>query len=310
MILQTGMRTDIPAFYSEWFCNRIKEGYVYVRNPYNPQSVTAYRIHPDVVDLISFCTKNPAPMLEHMELLAPYGQYWFVTITSYGQEIEPGVPAKECVMEDFKRLSEKVGVDSVGWRYDPIFVWEEYTVERHIADFEQMARTLAGYTRTCVISFIDLYQKVRKNFPEVGAVSREQRLQMGKAFAEIGRKYDMTIKGCGEGQELAQFGVDCNGCMTLETFACALHESLNVPRWKPAREECACFLGNDIGAYNTCGHLCRYCYANHDEEIVRRNLRAHRPQAPLLIGNIHPEDTITWAKQESWRDGQMRLEFL
>ena len=95
MIIQTGMRTDIPAFYSEWLVNRIKEKYVLVRNPYNPSQVTKYSLSPDVVDLIAFCTKNPAPMLPHMDILKPYGQYWFVTITPYGRDIEPNVPAKE-----------------------------------------------------------------------------------------------------------------------------------------------------------------------------------------------------------------------
>lgn len=101
MILQTGFRTDIPGFYSTWFANRLRAGFVLVRNPYDPQSVTRYAINPDVVDLIGFCTKNPAPMLPRMELLRPYGQYWFVTITPYGPEIEPHVPPKAQVLQDF-----------------------------------------------------------------------------------------------------------------------------------------------------------------------------------------------------------------
>ena len=101
MIIQTGMRTDIPAFYPEWLKNRIEEGYVLVRNPYNPFQVTRYRLNPDVVDLIGFCTKNPAPMFPYMDVLKSYGQYWFVTITPYGKDLEPNVPAKEKVMEDF-----------------------------------------------------------------------------------------------------------------------------------------------------------------------------------------------------------------
>ncbi len=140
MILQTGMRTDIPAFYSQWFINRIKAGYVLVRNPYNPSSVTRYEINPDVVDLIAFCTKNPAPMLKYMDVLKPYGQYWFVTITPYGKEIEPNVPDKRQVLEDFKTLSKFVGVDSIGWRYDPIFINDKYSIDFHIETFEQMAR--------------------------------------------------------------------------------------------------------------------------------------------------------------------------
>lgn len=122
MIIQTGMRTDIPAFYAEWFVNRIKEGFVLVRNPYNPIQVTRYSLSPEVVDLIAFCTKNPAPMLSHMEALKPYGQYWFVTITPYGKEIELNVPPKELVMESFKRLSDIVGADSMGWLYDGEYI--------------------------------------------------------------------------------------------------------------------------------------------------------------------------------------------
>lgn len=121
MILQTGFRTDIPGFYSTWFANRLRAGFVLVRNPYDPQSVTRYAINPDVVDLIGFCTKNPAPMLPRMELLRPYGQYWFVTITPYGPEIEPHVPPKAQVLQDFITLSKIVGPDCIAWRYDPIF---------------------------------------------------------------------------------------------------------------------------------------------------------------------------------------------
>ncbi|MBO7424954.1 MAG: DUF1848 family protein, partial [Clostridiales bacterium] len=114
MIIQTGMRADIPAFYSKWFLRRLDEGFVLVRNPYNPSQVTRYSLNPDVVDLISFCSKNPAPMLPHMSALKPYGQYWFVTITPYGKDIEPNVPSKEKVMEDFKQLSNIVGINSIG----------------------------------------------------------------------------------------------------------------------------------------------------------------------------------------------------
>jgi hypothetical protein len=139
MIIQTGMRTDIPAFYSDWFANRLREGFVLVRNPYNPSSVTRYDLNPDVVDMIGFCSKNPAPMLKYMDLLKPYGQYWFVTITPYGKEIEPNVPDKDAVIAAFCRMSEIVGVNSMGWRYDPILIDQDWTAERHIEAFAAMA---------------------------------------------------------------------------------------------------------------------------------------------------------------------------
>lgn len=307
MILQTGMRTDIPAFYFEWFINRVKEGYVLVRNPYNPSAVTKYQINPDVVDLIAFCTKNPAPMLQHMDLLKPYGQYWFVTITPYGKEIEPNVPDKKQVLEDFKTLSKIVGMDSIGWRYDPIFINDKYNLDFHFKVFEKMAKALSGCTNTCIISFIDLYKKVIKNFPQARMVSREERLQIGKTFAEIGRKYGITIKTCAEGNELEPFGIDCSGCLTQSVYEKALHTRLDMPKRKGQRAECACFFGNDIGAYDTCRHFCRYCYANSDRKAVLNNSKLHNSESPFLIGGHRIGDKITEAKQESWIDNQLVL---
>lgn len=99
-------------------------------------------------------------MLPYRNVLKPYGQYWFVTITPYGRDIEPNVPDKEKVMDDFKELSDIVGVDSMGWRYDPILVDDKHSVEWHITEFEKMAENLCGYTKSCVISFIDIYKMV------------------------------------------------------------------------------------------------------------------------------------------------------
>lgn len=308
MILHTGNRTDIPAFYSMWFSERLRAGYALVRNPYDPRRVTRYDINPEVVDLIVFCTKNPGPMLSHMNLLHQYNQYWFVTVTPYGREIEPGIGDKAQVMDDFKRLSESTGKNHMAWRYDPIFIDDTYTADRHVEAFERMARELSGYTGTCVISFIDLYQKVKRNFPQAREVSSHHRLYLGKAFVDIGKKYGITVKTCAEGNDLAELGADCSGCMSLKTFEDAIGSHLNIPSgYKTARSECACFLSSDIGQYDTCGHLCRYCYANSDESAVRRNMKLHDPYSPLLIGNVLPDDVIHQAKQKSWVDMQLRF---
>lgn len=309
MIINTGQRTDIPAFYAEWFANRLKEGFVCVRNPYNPNQVSRYRLDPSVVDVIGFCTKNPAPMFPYMELLKDYGQYWFVTITPYGRDIEPNVPDKHQLIENFKHLSDIVGSDSVGWRYDPILLSERYTTEYHLSAFEQIASALEGYTKTVVISFIDLYPKVKRNFPRVQEVAKEDRILLGRPFIEIAGAYGMTLKPCAEGTELAEYGADCDGCMRISNFEKAIGKRLNAPKKKGARAECACYLACDIGAYNTCKHLCKYCYANAEPSIVMKQSRLHDPRSPFLIGNYRETDKIHDVPQKSWIDGQMQLDW-
>lgn len=307
MIINTGQRTDIPAFYSEWFANRLRAGFVCVRNPYDPQQVSRYRLDPSVVDVIGFCTKNPAPMFEHMPLLREYGQYWFVTLTPYGRDIEPNVPDKRRILDDFRRLSDLVGIDSIGWRYDPILLSERYTVDYHLRAFEKMSRALEGYTRTVVISFIDLYPKVRRNFPEAREVPTAQRLALGKAIIEMAGARGMTVKPCAEGNALAAFGADCGGCMRISDYERAIGKRLDAPKRKGARAECACYLACDIGAYNTCRHLCRYCYANAEPGIVLAQSRLHDPKSPFLIGSYMEGDRIHDVPQESWIDGQTSM---
>ena len=307
MIINTGQRTDIPAFYSRWLANRLKEGFVCVRNPFNPRQVSRYRLDPSVVDVIGFCTKNPAPMFPYMNLLKDYGQYWFVSITPYGRDIEPNVPDKRRLIEDFKTLSCMVGTDSIGWRYDPILLSERYAVPYHLRAFRQIARALEGYTRTVVISFIDLYPRVRRNFPEARAVPHGERLLLGKEIIRIASAHGMTVKPCAEGDELAAFGADCGGCMRIRDYEKAIGKRLIAPRKKGARDACACYLSCDIGAYNTCRHLCRYCYANAEPQKVLARSRLHDPASPFLIGNYREGDAIHDAAQESWIDRQASL---
>ena len=308
MIINTGMRTDIPAFYSEWFLNRIREGYVLVRNPYFPEQVAKYLLDPEVVDLLMFCTKNPEPMLQHMDPIKKFRQFWFVTITPYGKDIEPNVPDKADVMRSFQKLSQIVGYKSVSWRYDPIFLSEKYDPEFHVRIFGQMAKELQRYTDQVVISFIDLYQKTKRNFPEAREVSMDDRLYLGKTFAEIGRAYGIKIRTCAEGEYLTPYGVETSGCASKNVLERAIGLSLDVPKQSSARPACTCVLGNDIGVYNTCSHFCRYCYANYDRRTVLENQKNHDPKSPLLIGNLREDDTVRTAKQVSWLSGQMVLD--
>jgi len=158
-----------------------------------------------------------------------------------------------------------------------------------------------------VISFIDLYPKVRRNFPEAREVPMAQRLELGRAIIDIAAAHGMTVRPCAEGDALAAFGADCGGCMRISDYEAAIGRRLNAPKRKGARAECACYLSCDIGAYNTCRHLCRYCYANAEPGAVMARSRLHDPQSPFLIGHAMDGDRVHDVPQESWIDGQTTM---
>lgn len=266
MILNSGTRTDIPAFFHKWYLNRINEGFVLSRNPFN-QDIYRYNINPKTVDCLCFCSKNPKPLVRNLDKLDDYNQFWFVTITPYGKDIEVNVPDFKKVIKTFKELSDYLGSNCVSWRYDPIFITEKYSLDFHIDRFEEMASELSGYTNDCTISFIDLYKKVLRNFPQAQEVTTDERLVIGENFAKIAERYGIQMKTCVEGTLLDQFGFDSSGCMTQQVIENAIGNNLKIPKGKYRNRECNCIFGRDIGAYNTCMHGCRYCYANSNEII-------------------------------------------
>lgn len=310
MIINTGMRTDIPAFYSRWLLNRIKEGFVLVRNPYNESQVTKYSLNPDVVDCLAFCTKNPHPLIAHLSELDIYNQFWFITITPYGKDIEPNVPDKKLIIEDFKKLSNHIGVDSVSLRYDPILINDKFDVEMHIKCFEKLLSQLKGYTHDCTISFLDLYEKVKRNAPELRPPNKEEQIEIAKAFSKIGDKNNIVVHACCEKDYLKDYGIDITGCMSQEIVEKAISNKLKAPKINNKREGCNCLLGNDIGAYNTCGHLCKYCYANANAGLVKENMKKHIWNSPFLIGKEEPGDKITEAQQKSWIIDNEQISFI
>ena len=183
VILSVSRRTDIPNYYSEWFFNRIKEGFVYVRNPMNAHQVSKIDITPEVVDCIVFWTKNPEPMLSRLDELVSYDYYFQFTLTGYGKDMESNVPhKKEKMIPIFQELSMKIGMQKVIWRYDPIIFTKKYTPQYHLKAFEQIAAALKGYTGKCVISFVDVYAKNKKNMELIDSydIDKNELLEFAK----------------------------------------------------------------------------------------------------------------------------------
>ncbi len=306
MIINTGSRTDIPAFYSKWFLNRIEEGFVYSKNPYN-DDIYRYPLDSKIIDCLCFCTKNPKPLLNNLDELSKFRQFWFVTITPYGKDIEANVPSYKKVIESFKELSDALGVNKVSWRYDPIFIDEKYSLDFHIDKFEELTSELSDYTNDCTISFIDLYQKVLRNFPQAKEVTVEEQLIIGEEFAKIAKNYDLDMKTCVEGDLLAKFEFDTTGCMTQQVLERAIGKNLKIPKGKYTIRECNCLFGRDIGAYNTCMHGCKYCYANSNIKLVKMNQKQHNPDSPLLVGELKNDDVVKEISEPSYIDYQQKL---
>ena len=183
MILSVSRRTDIPAFYSDWFMNRLKEEVVMVRNPMNYHGISKINLSPNVVDCIVFWTKNPQPMFKYLdEIEKKYKFYFQYTVNAYEKDMEPNLPNLDERLKNFIYLSERYGKERVIWRYDPIVITTKYSLEWHIKKFEYIASKLRNYTKTCVFSFLDIYDKNRKNLSklEISNINQDTMVEISK----------------------------------------------------------------------------------------------------------------------------------
>ena len=290
MILNVSGRTDIVAFYSKWFLNRLKEGYVDVRNPFNPNLVS--RINFEDVDLIMFCTKNPIPIIDKLDdIKIPY--IFHVTITPYKNDIEPNLPSKSDIIEAVKKISTTIGIENVYVRYDPIFISVKYNIEYHIKAFTKLCSLLKGYVKTIIVSFIDNYKNVRKNLPylKYRSFTEEDYKLIGENFSKIAKNNNMVVQTCFEERNLTEYGFIKGECMSKE-LAFKL-TGKTYKKWQARKgSACNCVELVDIGVYNSCNHLCKYCYANYDESKVKININNHDINSSLLIGHINSNDII------------------
>lgn len=310
MILSVSRRTDIPGYYAEWFYNRIKEGFVCVRNPMNPHQVSEIRITPDVVDCIVFWTKNPLPMMERLDELKAYPYYFQFTLTGYGKDVEANLPDKKTeLLPIFQKLSEKIGRERVIWRYDPIFFSNRYTVEYHLETFREFAQVLNGYTEKCVISFLDLYAKIKKNMEGLSYLELEEGdlRTFAKQINQIANQNHISVGSCAEKIDLEDCGIVHNCCIDKELIERLIGCKLKVGKDNNQREECGCVESIDIGTYDTCRNGCAYCYANSSVKNVEGNAAKYDPASPLLCGGIEKEDKVTQRKVTSLKETQLSI---
>lgn len=302
MILSVSRRTDIPNYYSDWFFKQISRGYLYVRNPMNNHQVSKIDINTNDIDCMVFWTKNPKNMIPRLDELKEYPYYFQFTLTPYGKDIEPGLPAKrEELIDTFITLSDKIGKERVIWRYDPILINNNYTLEYHIATFYEMAEALSGYTEKVVISFIDSYAKIKKNMKELKTKDMEtiDIKTIAREFGKIAFEHNLDIETCAELIDLDEFGIGHGRCIDDNLINRITGTKLNIGNDKNQRKECGCVQSIDVGAYNTCKNGCKYCYANFNETTVINKSGLYNIDSPILCSEIGEKDRVTDRKVKS-----------
>lgn len=294
MILNVSGRCDIVAFYTPWFMNRYKEGFVDVRNPFYPNLVS--RINFLDVDLIVFCTKNPIPIIDHIkEIKIPI--IFQVTITPYKEEIEK-IKSKKEIIQAVQKLATIFDPEYIYIRYDPIFLSPKYTLYYHLKAFSKLTTLLEGSCKHIIISFLDIYKNVLKNKDILNYqdFKEEDYKIIGLNFSKIAAKHGMTVQTCFEERNLVEYGFLKADCLSPE-LAFKL-TGKKYPKWRARKGgNCNCCNMVDIGFYNSCLHMCKYCYANYLESEVVTNYKNHDPNSSLLIGSLKETDIIKIRKK-------------
>ena len=305
MLLQVSGRTDICALYPKWFVNRLKAGYILVRNPYNEHQVSHVDVTPEVVDCICFCTKDPkaiVPYLTQIDSMG-YNYYFMVTITAYDLDIEPGLRPKLEIMKTFIELSKMLGKKRVIWRYDPVLLNQRYTKVFHYKMFEKMCQLLFPYTETVIISFLDIYKNIIGKFDEL---TDHDVIELAQRVGKIAQKYQLHIQTCSEKYHLEEYGIAKGSCLDRGYIETLIGYPLDI-KTNTNRANCSCLASIDIGAYSCCNHGCSYCYAcNHN--LVAKNMAIHDDESPMLLGTLSYDDKVNKRIVASNKVRQIKLD--
>ena len=292
MIISASRRTDIPAFYSEWFINRIREGYVLNKNPFNANQIKRIPLTPYQVDAIVFWTRNPKPLIKYLDELDEKGfNYYFqYTITGYPRELEKHTPHPLKAIETFIELSDKIGKEKVIWRYDPIIFTQYTDFDEHIRLFDKISKALENKTDKVVISFADPYKKISKKLEALEyqdiLETKSKLYELVKIMSEIASSRNMIVESCSEEIDLDSCNIQHGKCIDDNLIENLFNINLNINKDKNQRKECGCVQSVDIGIYNTCSHGCTYCYATYSDNVVGKNKSLHNSNSPLLVGNL------------------------
>lgn len=289
LIISASRRTDIPAFYAEWFMNRVRDEKVIIYNPYNKlgQEIS---LSPEDVDVIVFWSKNYGPLLNKLdELKDKYRLYFLFTITGLKGILEENVIDPNIALEQFINISSKFSPEHIQWRFDPIVLTNVTEADFYIKKFTEIAKKLYGYTHRCYISFANIYTKVLRNFEYLEKVRDIKLLdknmiykkEIAERLADIGEKYDIKLYSCCN-DFLISDRISKASCIDAEYLNRLFNINIKSSK-SPTRKQCGCYKSVDIGVYNTCPNGCYYCYANYNRELAVKNYNQHNPESMFLL---------------------------
>jgi DNA repair photolyase len=314
VIISASRSTDIPAFYSKWFIERLKKGYLVWRNPFNNQKTYITFAN---TRLFVFWSKNPKPLMKYLpELNKRKINYYFqFTLNDYEREnFEPKVPPLEKRIETFKKLSKKIGKEKVIWRFDPLILTDEIDENNLLRKIEKIGNEIYNFTEKLVFSYADInvYRKVKTNLKREGIeyieFNKDSMNKIAEGIASLNKKWGLELATCCEEINLDEFGIKHNKCIDDELIYKLFNKDKllmdflgyeeteqgdlfsaenNVKRPnlkdKGQRKICGCIVSKDIGEYDTCSHLCVYCYANSSVEKVKSNQKKHTSLSESLV---------------------------
>lgn len=306
MIISASRRTDIPAFYSDWFMNRLKKGYALIPNPRNPNRIGRVVLSPDNVDCIVFWTKNPMPMRDKLDQLDAMGYHYYfqVSLTPYNSAIECSLPPKAELLQAFIQMSKRIGANRSVWRYDPVLIDERHSVKWHIEQFAEMCAKLGGFTERCILSFIDPYKSIGDRFR---AMTHEEMRAIAAGFSEIAKQHGIALYTCAEEIDLAEYGIEHSACIDQSLIEQIIGCRIKAKADANQRAACCCIESVDIGAYDTCANGCAYCYATSSRKTALRNVAEHNAQAPMLTGYLRGDEIVTDRTTPSQKLDQLSL---
>jgi len=299
LVISASRATDIPAFHAKWFMNRLREGYCLWENPFNTKQ--QQYISFEKCKAFVFWSKNPSPLMPFLSEIEARGyQFYFqYTLNDYEQEgLEQRLPKVSQRLATFKKLAERIGKHRVIWRFDPIIISNTLTVDAVLKKIRRLTEAVMHCTEKFVFSYVCWYRKtehaLKNNDPSFRPPTQEEMHNLAAGIIAINAELStsLQIAACAEAIDLEAFGIAKNRCVddTLLLRLCPenkeiLHfcgikktQASLLPLADTALKDtgqralCGCVPSKDIGSYNTCMHLCAYCYANQSPKSVIRRM--------------------------------------